>query len=223
MNNSPISGVIEKTLIFSQILSRRQIMKTAVLATLIASAAAFAPAKQAAKTTSLNSFEDELGVQPPLGFYDPLGMLNGPDAEAKFERLRYVEIKHGRVSMLAVVGFLVEYAGVRLPGDIDLSGTSFADIPAGAAALKAVPAGGWGQILALVLALEFIMRDNSGTGEFIGDFRSGTIDYGWDTFDEETKLQKRAIELNNGRAAMLGILGLMVHEQLGNLDSILPL
>ena len=34
-------------------------------------------------------------------------------------------------------------------------------------------------------------------------------------FDEETKLKKRAIELNNGRAAMMGILGLMVHEKLG--------
>eukprot|EP00529_Nitzschia_sp_RCC80_P041979 CAMPEP_0113462842 /NCGR_PEP_ID=MMETSP0014_2-20120614/12323_1 /TAXON_ID=2857 /ORGANISM="Nitzschia sp." /LENGTH=49 /DNA_ID=CAMNT_0000354763 /DNA_START=10 /DNA_END=155 /DNA_ORIENTATION=+ /assembly_acc=CAM_ASM_000159 len=49
-------------------------MKTAaVLATLLASASAFAPAKQSAKTTSLNAFEDELGAQPPLGFYDPFG------------------------------------------------------------------------------------------------------------------------------------------------------
>jgi hypothetical protein len=30
-----------------------------------------------------------------------------------------------------------------------------------------------------------------------------------------TKLAKRGIELNQGRAAMMGILGLMVHEQLG--------
>ena len=31
---------------------------------------------------------------------------------------------------------------------------------------------------------------------------------------DEDKLQKRAVELNNGRAAQMGILGLMVHEQL---------
>jgi len=60
-----------------------------------------------------------------------------------------------------------------------------------------------------------VMKDVTGEGEFVGDFRNGALDFGWDTFDEETKLSKRAIELNNGRAAMMGILGLMVHEQLG--------
>mmetsp|Transcript_58324 Transcript_58324/g.138799 ORF Transcript_58324/g.138799 Transcript_58324/m.138799 type:complete len:198 (+) Transcript_58324:38-631(+) len=197
-------------------------MKSAIFASLIAAAAAFAPVQQQAATTSLKAFEDELGAQPPLGFFDPLGMLNNVSQE-RFDQLRYTELKHGRVSMLAVVGFLIEYAGIRLPGDIDFSGTSFADIPAGAAAVAAVPKGGQVQLVAFILVLEFIMRDNSGTGEFIGDFRSGTIDYGWDDFDEEEKMQKRAIELNNGRAAMMGILGLMVHEQLGNLGSILPL
>ena len=59
------------------------------------------------------------------------------------------------------------------------------------------------------------MRDLTGEAEFVGDFRNGAIDFGWDTFDEETKLKKRAIELNQGRAAMMGILALMVHEQLG--------
>jgi len=60
----------------------------------------------------------------------------------------------------------------------------------------------------------FVMKDITG-GEFPGDFRNEALDFGWDTFDEETKLSKRGIELNNGRAAQLGILGLMVHEQLG--------
>jgi len=56
--------------------------------------------------------------------------------------------------------------------------------------------------------------------EFVGDFRNGSFDLGWDTFDEETQIRKRGIELNQGRAAMMGILALMVHEQLG--VSLLP-
>merc|ERR1712130_875692 len=193
-----------------------------ILTSLIASAAAFAPTKKSASSTYLSAFEDELGVQPPLGFYDPLGMLNNASQE-RFDQLRYTEIKHGRVSMLAFLGFITQYAGIRLPGNISFDGTTFESIPSGFGALSAVPKGGLVQIVAFVYVLEFIMRDNTGTGEFPGDFRSDAIDFGWDDFDEEEKLSKRAIELNNGRAAMFGILGLMVHEQLGNLDSVLPL
>ena len=38
-------------------------MKSVIIATLIASAAAFAPAQQKSTSTSLAAFEDELGVQ----------------------------------------------------------------------------------------------------------------------------------------------------------------
>jgi Chlorophyll A-B binding protein len=64
-----------------------------------------------------------------------------------------------------------------------------------------------------------VMKDITG-GEFPGDFRNGFLDFGWKTFSEDTKLRKRAIELNNGRAAQMGILALMVHEKLG--VSLLP-
>jgi hypothetical protein len=189
-------------------------MKTAVLATLIASAAAFAPAKQAASTTALNSFENELGAQAPLGFFDPLGMVADGDQET-FDRLRYTEIKHGRICMLAVVGYLAVEGGVRLPGAIDYSGLSFADVPNGFAAFNTISGAGIAQIVAFIGFLELaVMKDITG-GEFVGDFRNDALDYGWDTFDEETKMKKRAIELNQGRAAQMGILALMVHEQLG--------
>ena len=118
-------------------------MKTAVLASLIASAAAFAPAQQSARSSVAvsASFEGELGVQPPLGFWDPLGLLDDGSQET-FDRLRFVELKHGRISMLAVLGYLVAESGTRLPGDIDFSGTSFESIPNGFAALSAMPAAG---------------------------------------------------------------------------------
>jgi hypothetical protein len=194
-------------------------MKTAILATLIASAAAFAPAKQAARSTAVKAFEDELGAQPPLGFFDPLGLVADGN-EANFDRLRFVEIKHGRISMLAVAGYLVTEAGIRLPGNIAYDGTTFADVPSGFAAVGAIPGAGLVQLFAFIGFLEvFVMKDITG-GEFVGDFRNDFIDYGWDKLDDETQLKKRAIELNQGRAAQMGILALMVHEKLG--VSLLP-
>merc|ERR1719215_1090771 len=192
-------------------------MKIAITTLLAGSAAAFAPAFAPRSSTSLNAFESELGAQEPLGFYDPLGLVDDAD-QATFDRLRYVELKHGRISMLAFVGNLVTRAGIHLPGNIDLNGDSFDSFPDGTAALfgeDAIPTGGLIQLIALIGALELgVMKDVTGEGEFAGDFRNGALDFGWDTFGPETKLRKRAIELNNGRAAMMGILGLMMHEQI---------
>ncbi|VEU39695.1 unnamed protein product [Pseudo-nitzschia multistriata] len=190
-------------------------MKTAIFASLIASAAAFAPANKAASSSAVKAFENELGAQPPLGFFDPLNLVADGDEE-KFARLRYVELKHGRISMLAVAGYLIAEAGIRLPGNVNYSGLGFSDVRNGFAAFNDLGGAGIGQIVAFVGLLELaVMKDVTGEAEFPGDFRNGAIDYGWDTFSEETKLQKRGIELNNGRAAMMGILALMVHEQLG--------
>jgi hypothetical protein len=194
--------------------NKKNIKMKLILASLIASAAAFAPSQVAQTSTTLNAFEGEVGSQPPLGFFDPLGLLDDADQD-RFDRLRYVELKHGRVCQLAFLGNIITRAGVHLPGDIDYSGTSFTSIPDGYAAVGAIPQAGLLQIIAFVGCLElFVMKDITG-GEFPGDFRNEALDFGWDTFDEETKLSKRGIELNNGRAAQLGILGLMVHEQLG--------
>ena len=67
--------------------------------------------------------------------------------------------------------------------------------------------------------MEMANRDYTGTGEFPGDFRNG-IDFGWGKLDEATKKKKRSIEINNGRAAQMGILGLMTHEMMGNIDTL---
>jgi len=201
-----------------------------VLAATMASASAFvAPsafsgkALSAAKTSSAMqmSFENELGAQAPLGFWDPLNLSSDGDAE-KFARYRYCEIKHGRAAMLAVLGYIVQ-SQTRLPGGLDISGLgdesanqilNFSEIPNGLAALSSIPASGVAQIIAFIALLDlFVMKDVEGTGnEFPGDFRNGFIDFGWDSFDEETKLRKRGIELNNGRAAMMGIFGIWSHE-----------
>lgn len=162
-------------------------------------------------------FSSAIGAQPPLGFFDPLGLLAEADQD-RFDRLRYVEIKHGRIAMLAVLGQVTTKAGIFLPGTIDYQ-TKFSDIPTGIAALEKVPALGWAQIIAFIGALELgVMKDSANgaaPGDFPGDFRNGALDFGWDSFSPEEQASKRAIELNNGRAAQMGILALMVHEELG--------
>jgi hypothetical protein len=44
-------------------------MKTAIFAALVASAGAFAPATKPVVSTALNSYENELGVIAPTGFF----------------------------------------------------------------------------------------------------------------------------------------------------------
>lgn len=109
----------------------------AVLASLV-SAFAFAPMGRVAKSSVMKmQFEETIGAQPPLGFWDPLGLLNDADQD-RFDRLREVETKHGRISMLAILGHLVTTAGYRLPTSLtpgfDLSGTK-----AGLAGLAELP------------------------------------------------------------------------------------
>merc|ERR1712207_38856 len=61
----------------------------------------------------LRAFEAELGVQAPVGFWDPAGLCKDGDSDA-FTRRRVTEIKHGRVSMIAFLGYITpEY--VKFP------------------------------------------------------------------------------------------------------------
>ena len=160
-------------------------------------------------------FEDSLGVQPPLGFWDPLGLLKGASQE-RFDRLRYVELKHGRIAMLAILGHLVTTAGVRWPFDVAF-GTPFSQIDTGLAALDfsnphSLPQQGIVQIILFIGALDL------GFTNFAEPDVAASCQKAMDMMNWSPQKQsvKYAIELNNGRAAQMGILGLMVHEKLNN-------
>merc|ERR1711971_290401 len=78
-----------------------------ILASLIASAAAFAPSQVAKTSSALSASLDGLpGALPPAGFFDPLGLAEKA-TDATLARYREAEVTHGRVAMLATVGFLV--------------------------------------------------------------------------------------------------------------------
>eukprot|EP00543_Licmophora_paradoxa_P003454 CAMPEP_0202448558 /NCGR_PEP_ID=MMETSP1360-20130828/7374_1 /ASSEMBLY_ACC=CAM_ASM_000848 /TAXON_ID=515479 /ORGANISM="Licmophora paradoxa, Strain CCMP2313" /LENGTH=203 /DNA_ID=CAMNT_0049066201 /DNA_START=116 /DNA_END=727 /DNA_ORIENTATION=+ len=180
-------------------------MKLAVLAALVSSAAAFAPVQNTRASTSLNVNELEIGVTEPLGLYDPLGYLETqPEA---FERRRAVERKHGRIAMVAVIGMLVHNAGIEIPGSITLDGSvPFSSIPDGVDGIRAIPPFGLFQIILGIGIMETITWPAS---NYSGDYGTG---YFGATLEGEELTYKLNIEINQGRAAMLGILGAMVQE-----------
>merc|ERR1719389_1041206 len=82
------------------------------------------------RSFSSGGVENDVGVTPPLGLFDPLGFLSrGPEA---YRRYQEIEIKHGRLSMATTLGVIVTEAGVKLPGYISYSqDLQFPDVPVG--------------------------------------------------------------------------------------------
>merc|ERR1719437_247264 len=183
-------------------------MKLATLSLLLASAAAFAPSQSGRTATSLNVNELELGATAPLGVYDPLGWLDSqPEA---FERRRAVERKHGRIAMAAVVGNIVHNNHYVFDGYLSPSQSlKFSDIPTGVDGIRAIPTAGLLQILFFFALVELAWMPAS---QYDGDYGVGW--FGDNIKDPAEKARKLNAELNNGRAAMMGIMGNMVVEVL---------
>jgi light-harvesting complex I chlorophyll a/b binding protein 1 len=90
------------------------------------------------------------GGTPEGKVFDPLGL--GADTSALYRR-RCVEIKHGRICMVAFLGMTIGPNDLFAPSHAFLSpsqGIHFDDVPGGMAALNVVPGAGWAQIVALV-------------------------------------------------------------------------
>mmetsp|Transcript_36986 Transcript_36986/g.45224 ORF Transcript_36986/g.45224 Transcript_36986/m.45224 type:complete len:213 (+) Transcript_36986:114-752(+) len=161
---------------------------------------------------SAKPFDKEIGALPPLGFYDPLNLIqNGPygSPEENFFHYRSVEVKHGRIAMAACVGQLVAQTS-RFEGYISPSqNLKFSDIPNGLGALKAVPLEGWVQIIVLIGLHEVLVKQREGRKP--GDFGTGYLGL---KMDDESSFQLNSLnkEIQNGRLAMLGILGMMASE-----------
>jgi hypothetical protein len=179
------------------------------IAALVGSAAAFAPAAKTASSTAISAkaksakaravvvgYENELGVIAPTGFFDPLGLSKDIDQDT-FDQYRTAELKHGRVAQLAVVGYVVPEF-FRFPFDIS-PGIPCADVPNGVAALEAIPALGWAQIIFLIGAVDY--------WGYLGDFDAGKPKL------DAAEFEKRQLnELQHGRIAMLAVLELLRHD-----------
>jgi hypothetical protein len=164
----------------------------------------------------LRAFESEPGVQPPVGYWDPIGLAADGNI-SDYKRRRETELKHGRVSMFATIGYIVpEY--YRIPGFLSPSyGVKYADVPNGLGALSKVPALGWLQIVTFVGLIEINVYGENINGEpgnygagFLGLRSVGVMNTG--VKDPETRKKKLCAELANGRLAMMAIIGMFFQD-----------
>merc|ERR1712039_532843 len=153
---------------------------------------------------------DGLGVRGPVGFWDPVGYTTDGSVE-NFNRRRQTELKHGRISMLATMGYITPELTGKFPGYLSPSmGLKFADIPNGLAALSKVPAIGWAQIIGYMALCEISADQSAGSPGAQGDF-------GWKLLtssDPAKKTRKLSAEIANGRLAMMAIIGMFFQDGL---------
>jgi hypothetical protein len=164
--------------------------------------------------------EDMAGVTGPLGFFDPLGFSTDCSA-GKLLFYREVELKHGRVGMLAALGFLVgEQFHPLFGGDID--------VPAYIAFQQTPLQTFWGTVLAAIAIPEIfsVFTFESPFGDPM-DSRVGWWslkstarvpgDFGFDPLGLKPKdpaefKEMQNKELNNGRLAMIAAAGMIAQE-----------
>jgi len=220
-------------------------MKTfAALSLLLASASAFAPTPANTRSsTAVNALIDEaFGIGIETGNKcTPLGRMllqdASPDGVKWFQN---AEIKHGRIAMVATIGFWVQKIGIHFPIYLGPSGSngfnpdstaanwvistttgvSFQDIAQAAPldAIAMVPTQGWAQIFLFAGWFESVAYQRQWA-----DARTVPGDYGFDPLGFTKKeggiegdgfKSMRMKEIKNGRMAMLVIAAWAANESI---------
>jgi hypothetical protein len=163
------------------------------------------------------------GVTEPLGFFDPAGFCTDC-SEGKLCFYREVELKHGRVGMLAALGFLVgENFHPLFGGDID--------VPAYLAFQQTPLETFWPAVVAAVAIPEIYSvftfnqpvagseRWTMQTDRDPGDLQFDPL--GLAPEDPEEFKELRTKELNNGRLGMIAAAG-MIAQELASGAKLLP-
>merc|ERR1712039_885525 len=145
---------------------------------------------------------EQLGATMPLGYFDPLGFCKVGD-ESGFRKLRSAELKHGRVAMKASIGALGQHF-IRIPGFEKAHGT-FGAMLSGEGVL------GFVVLFAASGILELAWKDDKSRepGNF-GD------PFGVNMYTEDMRNK----EINNGRMAMISVLGIFMAEVATGKDAI---
>jgi len=181
-------------------------MLAALSAPMLAYAPAMAPMRASRTAAVTMGVSDLPGISTEVGnvVWDPLKLSENMD-DANLKLVRAAELKHGRVAMLATVGWVWTATGTHFEGLISTSkGISFADLASAGnpilAAAKVPGAGIWQMIFAIG-ALEVAWEGKYPSYECAGNFGVPAVT------SDPTKLKElETIELKHGRLAMIGII-----------------
>jgi len=164
--------------------------------------------------------------EPGVSYWDPAGLATGVDS-ATFRDYRKAELKHGRVSMLAVVGLILQHEWrFDLAYPYEAEAYDFSSVPSGIGAMAAgAPSSPFIGLFVLAAGLVELRASDDGRepGDFGDPFSLGAAwvtGYGsYAVPDDEERMLKDA-ELNHCRLAMVGVIGALVAEYATGLDAI---
>ena len=176
--------------------------------------AAVAPEPEPTPPTPLEIMKGMPGIADPLGFFDPLGYCESEGiTEGKIRFYREAELKHGRVSMLAALGFLVaENFHPLFGGDINVpSYIAFQETPLQGSFFPVVLS------LAIfeVFSVFTFVNPKDGLWQIKADHVAGDLGFdplGLKPTDPKELMEMQTKELNNGRLAMIAIAGMIGQE-----------
>jgi len=180
-----------------------------------------------------------IGYFDPLGLGTADFWSQGNEATVGF--LRHAEIKHGRVAMAAFVGYCVQSSGLHFGFPLSLpeeTNLAYADGLSPPEQWDAVTPQGKFQILVFIGFLEFWSELGSSLGD--GHYMRGGKPGAYPEFpeknvipftplgipslydpagfskkrSEEAKERGLLVEINNGRAAMIGIMAFLVEQKI---------
>eukprot|EP00579_Thalassiosira_antarctica_P009083 CAMPEP_0201901872 /NCGR_PEP_ID=MMETSP0902-20130614/54664_1 /ASSEMBLY_ACC=CAM_ASM_000551 /TAXON_ID=420261 /ORGANISM="Thalassiosira antarctica, Strain CCMP982" /LENGTH=280 /DNA_ID=CAMNT_0048435855 /DNA_START=136 /DNA_END=978 /DNA_ORIENTATION=- len=156
------------------------------------------------------------GAVSPLGFFDPLGFTKDADLNT-VKRLREAEVMHGRVAMMAAVGYLIGESTPTIEYGMDIHHTI---------ANNQLTEVSGAVLFPLFLAINFAEALRASVGWVEPDvgplftlrekYYPGDVGlyFGLKPTDANEFVDMQTKELSNGRLAMLAVAGMCVQEQI---------
>jgi hypothetical protein len=157
----------------------------------------------------INSFNLN-GITKPLGYFDPLGFANNKQP-SDLIKLREAELKHGRWGMISAVAIpitelVTHEKAIHLLDDADIITLSTFSTVVVAAEFQSMLKG-WENPFTNSSNF-FVMKADYQPGDLGLNMKTPFLGY------DETYMANA--ELNNGRLAMIGSLGMIVQELVSN-------